>query len=123
MSVRRDVKAPPLCTALPHSHYIPASKGTCSALFLQKIIANAKEAAGEDSVVTLEHVREAASQHDFLEGVLDDVDEASAPKRPRKKKPKLDKNVKDSVVQDAIIASAAAASIRPEITVDEEEYD
>lgn len=51
--------------------------------------------------------------------------EQTAPKRPRKKKPKLDNDVKDSAVRDAIDASGATAvaSFRPEITVDDEEYD
>jgi len=75
--------------------------------------------------VTLENVREAATNYDCLEGeIFDSVTEQSAPKRPRKKKPKLDATVKDKVVQDAIITSdATAASFQPEITVDEEEYD
>jgi hypothetical protein len=98
--------------------------GACSALFVQKLASEAKNSL-DGSVVMVEDVRRAAKKHDFLEGALDDVTEQSAPKRPRKKKPKLDTAVKDTTVQEAIVVSAATAvaTYRPEITVDEEDYD
>ena len=96
--------------------------GACSALFLQTLALEAKNVS-DDGVVTLEHVRQVAATHDNVdETALDHLSEQSAPRRPRKKKTKLDASLKDSAVQEAVAASAAA-SYRPEITVDEEDYD
>lgn len=103
----------------------PPTKGAFSALFIQKLASDAKELSKDDSIVTLENVRQAAQEHDFLKGVMDNVTEQSAPKRPRKKKPKLDSSVKDVAVKKAMVDSAAtaAASFQPEVTLDEDDYD
>ena len=79
----------------------------------------------DSAIITLENVCEAAAKHNFLDGALDGVSEQSAPRRPRKKKAKLDHSVKDSAVQEAMAVSGATAvaSLRPEVTVDDEEYD
>jgi len=98
--------------------------GACSALFLQSLVSEAK-ALSNDSSITLENVREASAKHNFLDGALNSVTEQSAPRRPRKKKAKLDHNVKDFAVQEAMAVSGATgvAPLRPEVTVDDEEYD
>lgn len=112
------------CFFLTLSHFFPA--GACSALFLQSLVSDAKEMKNDSAIITLENVCEAAAKHSFLDGALDGVSEQSAPRRPRKKKAKLDHSVKDSAIQEAMAvcgATAAVASLRPEVTVDDEEYD
>lgn len=93
-------------------------------MFLHSLAAEAKNSS-DDSIVTLEHVRQSSTKHGILEGVLDHTTEQSAPKLPRKKKRKLANDLKDTAVQNAVVASdaTAVASFQQEITVDEDDYD